>query len=518
MSSKVRVRSLSTPQLWFVVLLAVLWLIVSTPVFAEQTLRVGVYQNKPSVFYDDSGKIQGFYIDVLEYVAKAEGWKLQYVKDTWPGLIKQLEAGSIDMIAGMAYNKERDKIYDFTTEPLFINWGQVYVRDKSIQSILDLREQRIAGLKQDIYTISFKSLLKRFDLPAKFIEVDSYAEVLRQVENGFADVGITSRSNGNLIAANHKVYRSPIVCCSKEVHYAVLEGQHKPYLDRINVRLAELKDRNDSFYFKSLDHWYGEQVEAEIPNWLVLSLAGTLLGVVVLAGGVLILRKQVRERTAKLQDAHDSLELRVEERTAELYEKNQLLHDEISDHHITQKKLQHMVRHDPLTGLPNRRWFSEHLKEDIKRAKRSQRQLAVMFLDLDGFKQTNDSYGHDCGDMVLIQAAERISECLRETDKLARLGGDEFIVIVPEIRNRQAVEIVANKILERFAGCFEYEGSSCQVGISMGISLFPDHGEDPEALLNHADNAMYSSKKSGRNRYTVYGEFKPENTVTEVGG
>ncbi len=510
--SRVRIPYLQA----FAILLSALWLTVSMPTFAQQPLRVGVYQNNPSVFYDDNGKVQGFYIDVLEYIAKAEGWQLQYVKDTWPGLIKQLEDGRIDMIAGMAYNKQRDKIYDFTTQPLFINWGQVYVRDKSIQSILDLRGQRIAGLKQDIYTISFKSLLKRFDLPAKFIEVDSYAEVLRQVENGFADVGITSRSNGNLIAGNHQVHRSPIVCCSKEVHYAVLEGKHQPYLEAINSQLGRLKSKNDSFYFKSLDHWYGEQIEADIPGWLIWTLVGSVIGLGMLFIGVLILRRQVRERTSKLQDAHDLLEQRVAQRTAELYDKNQLLHDEINDHHKTQKKLQHMVRHDPLTGLPNRRWFAEHLKEDIKRAKRSQRQLAVMFLDLDGFKQTNDTYGHDCGDLVLIQASERIKECLRETDKLARLGGDEFIVMVPEIKNRRAVEVVANKIINRFGEYFEYEGSNCQVGISMGISLFPDHGEDPEVLLNHADSAMYSSKKSGRNRYTVYGEFKPEKSVTDI--
>ncbi|MCW9051465.1 MAG: diguanylate cyclase [Motiliproteus sp.] len=468
---------------------------------------MGVYQNNPSVFYDDNGKVRGFYIEILEHIAKAEGWQLQYVKDTWPGLIKQLNTGSIDMIAGMAYNEERDKIYDFTSEPLFINWGQVYVRDKDIQSILDLRQRRVVGLKEDIYTLSFKSLLERFDLPVTFIEVDSYAQILRQVENGFADAGITSRSNGNTLAANHKVYRSPIVCCSKEVHYAVKEGMGGDYLEALNRQLRTLKDDNNSYYFKALDRWYGDQRELEIPEWLIWTLGGTLSVLAMLFGGVLVLRQQVSERTSKLQEAHDQLESRVAKRTAELYEKNQQLLNEINEHRKTQKKLQHMVRHDPLTGLPNRRWFSEHLQEDIKRAKRNQQQLAVMFLDLDGFKQTNDSFGHDCGDLVLIRAAERIRECLRETDKLVRLGGDEFIVIVPEIRCRRAVEVVAEKIIERFRDPFIYGGCDCPVGISMGISLFPDHGEEPEVLLNHADNAMYSSKKTGRNRFTVYGDL-----------
>ena len=472
----------------------------------EGELRVGIYQNSPSVFYDDTGKVQGFFIDVLEYTAKAEGWELDYVKDTWPRLIELLDSGGIDMIAGMAFSEERDKLYDFTTEPVFINWGQVYVQNEDIQSILDLRDRTVVGLRKDIYGISFQKLLKQFRVPVNFIEVNSYADVMRFVENGIADAGITSRSIGKLLESQFQVFRSPIICCSKEVHYSTPKGEGKVFLDGLNRQIKSLKKNSSSFYFKSLDYWYGQERTTSIPDWLVAVLGSSLFALLVLLGGVVILRQQVRERTAKLEEAQTFLESRVEQRTAELYEMNQQLKTEINDHHETQKKLQHMVRHDPLTGLPNRRWFAEHLLEDIKRAKRTQRQLAVLFLDLDGFKETNDSYGHDLGDMVLIGAAERIRECLRATDKLARLGGDEFIVILPEIRMLEAATIVADKILSRFTDPFQFDDCSCVIGVSIGISLFPDHGEEPEILLNHADHAMYASKNAGRNRFTLYSD------------
>ncbi len=487
------------------------WLLLAALSLSAQgqgqgALRVGVYQNAPSVFYDDGGKVRGFYIDILEYVAQQEGWALRYVKDTWPGLIRQLQAGSIDMIAGMAYDPVRQRRYDFTREPVFINWGQVYVGDKGLQSILDLKNRRVAGLKQDIYTLSFQALLRQFDLPVTFNEVDSYEAVMQQVEAGQADAGITSRSNGKRLEGQYQVYRSPIVCCSKDVHYAVLKGHHEQYLQGIDQHLQQLKADNNSFYFQSLDRWYGEERGQGIPEWLYWLLVATLGGLVILMVGVLVLRRQVRERTAKLQQAHDSLEYRVTQRTSELYEKNQQLLNEIYEHRKTQRRLQYLVSHDPLTGLPNRRWFSEQLAEDIKRARRDKHRLAVLFLDLDGFKQTNDSYGHDFGDLVLIRAAERIRRCLRDSDKLARLGGDEFIVILPEVESCQAAEVVARKVLQCFSEPFESDGKRCHIGISIGISLLSEQGEVPEVLLSHADDAMYCAKKGGRNRYRVYEE------------
>lgn len=506
---------------WFARLLFSCWLLTASWLVQAQqltdgvnVLTVGVYQNPPSVFYDEAGKVQGFYIEVLEHIASLEDWRLEYYKATWPELVKALDNGTIDMIAGMAFSADRDRHYDFTTDPVFINWGQVYVRDTSIQSLLDLTNRKVAGLKQDIYTLQFQELLDQFALPVTFIEVDSYEDVMRYVESGRADAGITSRSNGQRLESQFNVHRSPIVCCSREVHYAVKEGRLSETLRAIDHHLQEMKSRNDSAYFTALDRWFSESKDEIIPPWLLWSLAGTLAALCILGFLSLILRRQVCERTASLQDAYRLLETRVEERTAELSERNQQLLNEIYEHRKTQEKLQYMVRHDPLTGLPNRRWFSEQLTADLKLARRENEMLAVMFLDLDGFKKTNDTHGHDYGDLVLVNAAERTQDCLRDSDKIARLGGDEFIIILPRISSLDAVKVVAEKVLDSFRKPFVFEGVCCEIGVSIGISLFPDHSDKAESLLSYADAAMYRSKKNGRNQYSIF--EKPQKPQLEI--
>ena len=470
--------------------------------FAAEPVRVGVYQNRPGVFIEPDGSVRGFYIDILEHAAEAEGWVLDYVPDTWPALLHQLREGEIDLIVGIAYTAERDEIYDFTRETVFANWGQVYVKGAGIESLFDLRGAVIAGLKDDIYTNSFRALLGRFDIPATFTEVDEYAKVLEAVDAGLADAGIISRSNGKRLESRYSVHRSPIVCCAKEIRYATLEGWNGQVLDGLDRHMRALKAENGSVYYQALDRWFGDHGRSGIPRWVWWVVALLSGGVAVVFGGNLLLRRQVRLRTAELQEAHDLLETRVTERTAELSATNVKLHREIEDHTRTQEKLQHLARHDALTGLPNRRWFAEHLAEDIKRARRDRTPLAVLFLDLDGFKAINDSLGHDRGDRVLIEAAARIRRCLREADQLARLGGDEFIVVLPEIASPADGRVVADKILAAMGEPFEIDGHTPHLGVSIGISLFPEHGEDAETLLRKADTAMYASKKAGRGTVT----------------
>jgi len=457
---------------------------------AERTVRVGVYQNRPGVFYEETGPAKGFYIDVLNHTADVEGWDIEFVKETWPVLIESLRQGTIDLLVGIAHTKEREALYDFTDETVFANWGQVYVKDAGIESLLDLRGKRLAGLAKDIYTDRFRVLLKRFDIKPNFIAVEAYEDVLKALDKGDADAGIISRATGLQLEQKYDVRRSPIVCCAMEIRYAVPKGRNGDLLIGLNKSMRALKADSQSLYFQSLDTWFGSPQAWQLPNWVIAALVVLSCGAILFFGGVLLLRQQVYQRTQELQEAHDLLEQRVTERTEELQYAND--------------KLLHLARHDPLTGLPNRRWFSEHLEEDIKNMRRQKSNLAVLFLDLDGFKSVNDTLGHDIGDKVLAMAGQRIRGCLREVDKLARLGGDEFIVTAHDIKDLADAEIVAEKILNTFSGSFEVDGHTCRLGVSIGISLYSEHGDSPEALLGHADIAMYEAKRKGRNTYRVY--------------
>lgn len=155
---------------------------------------------------------------------------------------------------------------------------------------------------------------------------------------------------------------------------------------------------------------------------------------------------------------------------------------------------------DTLTGLPNRRMFRDHLEWEIKKVKRSETSLVLMFLDLDRFKEINDSLGHDKGDSLLKQAAQRISACVRKIDMVARLGGDEFTVILSEVKDPVSVERISQDILESLAEPFQLEGGNVHVSASIGITFYPKDAIKVDDLLRSADHAMYAAKNQGRNR------------------
>lgn len=159
---------------------------------------------------------------------------------------------------------------------------------------------------------------------------------------------------------------------------------------------------------------------------------------------------------------------------------------------------------DVLTGLPNRRLFSEKLDAEIRVAKRSHDNLAVLFIDLDGFKRVNDMLGHEAGDHLLLEVASRLSQCVRETDIVARMGGDEFTVVLTRLPSTDHTEFVCQKILERLAEPVHIGKEVAHVSCSIGISLYPIDGVLPEDLLRKADQAMYAAKHSGKNQFHYF--------------
>lgn len=166
--------------------------------------------------------------------------------------------------------------------------------------------------------------------------------------------------------------------------------------------------------------------------------------------------------------------------------------------------LYRLAHYDALTQLPNRLLFEDRLNHALAQARRNRLQVATMFLDLDGFKKVNDELGHQVGDQLLIQVAERIKDCLRESDTVGRFGGDEFTVVLSEIEEVSGVDGVANKIIEQVARPYDIEGHKVQVTTSVGISLYPQHGHSIEVLIKLADTAMYRAKREGKNRFKYH--------------
>ena len=182
---------------------------------------------------------------------------------------------------------------------------------------------------------------------------------------------------------------------------------------------------------------------------------------------------------------------------------------------ITQKKENEeliwiQANFDPLTGLPNRRMFHDRLQQEIRKAHRANLPLALMFLDLDRFKEVNDTLGHGMGDQLLKEAAQRITHCLRETDTVARLGGDEFIVILSELDKLDSTESVTQDVLQKLAEPYQLDDEVVYVSASIGITLFPEDGIEIDTLLKNADQAMYAAKNAGRSRFSYFTQAMQE--------
>ena len=172
---------------------------------------------------------------------------------------------------------------------------------------------------------------------------------------------------------------------------------------------------------------------------------------------------------------------------------------DITELHHKDEHIRHQAYHDALTGLPNRLLLQDRITHAIDIAKRGQQQVAVMFIDLDRFKIVNDSLGHDIGDLLLIQVAERITDCVRKSDTIARIGGDEFVVVINDFTNVAEVAAVADKICKQVVEAFFIQDHEIHIGASIGIALFPHDGDDVVALTKNADLAMYRAKEAGRN-------------------
>jgi diguanylate cyclase (GGDEF)-like protein/PAS domain S-box-containing protein len=189
---------------------------------------------------------------------------------------------------------------------------------------------------------------------------------------------------------------------------------------------------------------------------------------------------------------------------------------DITDRKVAEHRVQYLAYYDDLTGLPNRTLLQDRLAKAAADARRQKHKVALLFLDLDGFKDINDSLGHSVGDFLLQGVAERLKKWGREQDTIARLGGDEFLVMLTHVRDVPDAAVAAERIMDVINGAFVIQGRSLHVSCSIGVSIFPEHGADGETLIKNADAAMYSAKQSGRNNFRFFTEDLNTQAVERV--
>ena len=292
---------------------------------AEESVTVGIYDNPPKVYQDEQGNPQGIWVDVLNEIAKREGWKLNYVHDSWPENLRKLRAGEIDIMVDIAVSEEREEIYTFNKETVFINWGYLYIsKSEKVESILDLEGKRIAVLENGIHfygPLGLKNTLEAFDIHVTHQDYGSYEEVFNAIETGQADVGVVNRIFGSLNVGNYSnIKGSNIIFNPIELKFAFPKDTFfSDYLaERIDDNLIEFKEDNSSVYHQSIRrHLKGVLTETEvIPGWLVY-LFGAVLVSLFFVLVVLVLTNSLKRR----------LQREFDKKTVELKESEQRYKD-----------------------------------------------------------------------------------------------------------------------------------------------------------------------------------------------
>jgi diguanylate cyclase (GGDEF)-like protein len=183
----------------------------------------------------------------------------------------------------------------------------------------------------------------------------------------------------------------------------------------------------------------------------------------------------------------------LQKMAAQLIEQNERITEQ-------KRQIEYQATHDELTGLPKRRWLREHLDVEISRAQRDKSKIAVFFIDLDGFKLANDTYGHDAGDHVLRAVGQRLTDSIRVMDLAARMGGDEFLVVACGLNHVDEIPLIARKLKNVVSQEVTYHGQAVKIGASIGTAIYPDDALAPEELISLADEAMYVVKRAGKSR------------------
>ena len=185
---------------------------------------------------------------------------------------------------------------------------------------------------------------------------------------------------------------------------------------------------------------------------------------------------------------------------------NRRLYLEIRNRRKLEKQMKYMATHDDLTGLANRVLLKDRLNTAITFHQRQSLLLAVLFIDLDGFKNINDNYGHDVGDELLVEIANRLKGCVRESDTVVRFGGDEFVLLLTGLHNQDEAAYIADKVLKIIQQPVPLSAVNVTIGCSIGIAMYPDDGDSDNELLKVADSLMYNAKAAGKNHYVFNGK------------
>ncbi|WP_198650289.1 diguanylate cyclase domain-containing protein [Oceanimonas marisflavi] len=437
-------------------LLAALLFLRGTPTrAAERPVLVYAlaFHNLPFESTDATGQPIGFNVELIRQIGELMGFEVVFQAMPWGDVIQKLMVGKADM-AAMVMTRPRSFLFDFAT-PHHVSPMSIIVRkgNTDIHHFEDLQDKQVLMLADSM--VHRELFGKR---PGNVPVFDSLTG-LRRLAEGHHDAMVELESTALYQIRHHELSNLVLagsLASPYQYGFAITKGQ-PALLAQLDEGLRRLKRTGQ---FQQLhDKWLAGGLRAEQQKQTLLRYAGLLvLALLMLIWGLF-----------KWKSAHT-------------------------------RKLLEQAHHDRLTGLPSRTLLMDRLQRALSRAQRNQTLMAVFFIDLNGFKQINDTLGHAAGDLLLQAVAGRLLQCVRTEDTVARMGGDEFVIVLEQLEQASDTDIIADRILDALRQPFDLNERRVSVSGSLGISLYPRNGTDAETLLQHADEAMYQAKRHRADR------------------
>ena len=420
---------------WSILLVSLLIILLGASAHpeAQQVIRTGIFQNEPIVFQDSAGEARGFYVDILNTIAEEEGWKVEYILDSWDGCLSMLRNGQIDLMTSIAYAEERDTCADFSQEVVWTLWGTVLVHaDSNIEDMWGLHGKRIAVLQKEINGINFRNLCSKFDVTCEILDMSSYDAALKLVDSGEADAAVVNSVYAAMHGYDYNIKNSSIIFSPINAFFAVPEGKGSDLLQTIDSYLEGWKKDKNSLYHESLHRWLiskPTQVSA-IPTWLLYMVFAALLMALILFAWINSLRRQITRRR-KAEEALRLTQFSVDHFSDAVYwigpDARFCYVNDATCHALgyTQDELLTMTVHDINPEFPAEVWpihwadlkkRGSFLTETTHRAKNGSVfpvEMAVNFLAFGG-REYNCVFARD------ITERKRAEETLREKEHIIR--------------------------------------------------------------------------------------------------
>ncbi|WP_097110111.1 transporter substrate-binding domain-containing protein [Arsukibacterium tuosuense] len=437
---------------------------------AHKPLRVGIISNWPPMeFVDEEGNVAGVSQEILQILAERLNIEFELRPyDQFEDILQDIEQRNLDLVANISPKAEREVFARFTEPFWSVNWAVIgHINSENITTASQLSGKRVAVFRDYQLAKDLTGIVAGSEV----ITISDLADGIRLLQNNRVDFVLDSVEAGSRALKQSNAINLRMQLIDDLPDYPSLVAVRSDYQPLVAILNKGLRSIGETERAQIYQHWFDFEITQGIDRkrlhqiiWQVVAIA--LVFLTVFISWNLFLRREVNLR----RDA--------------------------------EHKMRYMATHDDLTGLPNRSLLRERIDLAVEQHSRDNEILAVLFLDLDGFKAVNDRHGHDAGDELLLKLAGVLEGCVRKSDMVARLGGDEFVVLLTALLHSDDAAIVAEKILYQLNKPLQLSFGQVTVGVSIGIAIYPHDATNSVALLKQADKQMYLAKQQGKNGYS----------------